>query len=82
MSMLLLLLAALPLPSPSPEWRPPSETAVVVAREEAAWKVSSRTEEGFTLESVASHPVRAGDAFAVRVRIRLDIHTKAIPELA
>ncbi len=80
--MLLLLLAALPLPSPSPEWRPPSEPVVVVAREEAAWKVSSRTEAGFTLESVASHPVRAGDAFAVRVRIRLDIHTKAIPELA
>ena len=49
---------------------------------DSAWRVTSKAEENFTLESVVSHPVRPGESFTVNLRIRLDIHTKAIPELA
>jgi hypothetical protein len=80
--MIPLLFALLSTPTLPAEWRPPSHPDVVVSRDENAWLVSSRTEAGFTLESAASHPVRPGESYALNLRIRVDIHTKAIPELA
>ena len=53
-----------------------------MSREDNAWRVSSKAEGNFTLESMVNHPVRPGESYAVNLRIRLDIHTKAIPELA
>ncbi|MEY2877996.1 MAG: hypothetical protein RLZZ15_376 [Verrucomicrobiota bacterium] len=76
------LLALASLTLSAAEWRPPSSPDVALSADEKTWLVSSKTEGAFTLESAASHPVRAGESYAVNLRIRVDIHTKAIPELA
>lgn len=49
---------------------------------EGKWRVSSPVDEEFTLESVASLPARAGDCFQIDVRVRVDLKTRAVPELA
>src|SRR5690348_12079107 len=78
----MLPLALLLLQAPSAVWRPPATTQVRVAAEpKDVWKVTAGGEE-FTLESTESHAVRAGDYFELNVRVKVDLHTRALPELA
>src|SRR5262245_35350765 len=48
----------------------------------AAWKVASRTAGEFTIDSERTLPCRPGDTFSVNINIRVDLNTKALPELA
>ncbi len=49
---------------------------------EGKWRVTSPVDEEFTLEWAASLPARAGDCFQIDVRVRVDLKTRAVPELA
>jgi hypothetical protein len=48
----------------------------------ASWRVTSAASGEFTLESQKSLPCRQGETFAVNLSIRVDLNTKALPELA
>ena len=75
---LLLLQAA-----PAVPWRPPAAPKVQIAREpKDTWKVVTAAEDEFTLDSIESYPVHPGDYFEVNLRVRVDLHTRALPELA
>ena len=64
-------------------WKPPSNPAVrMEAEERDGWKLTSSQEGEFSLFSVQEYKARPGDTFEVVVRVRVDIHTKALPELA
>jgi YetA-like protein len=63
-------------------WRPPAAPHVRIARgPEETWKVTTTDQPEFTLESEQSYPVRSGEYFEINVRIRVDLHTRALPEL-
>src|SRR3982751_6480292 len=79
----MLPLALLLLQAPSAIWRPPTTTQVRVAPEpKDVWKVTVAGDGEFTLESAESHPVHAGDYFELSVRVKVDLHTRALPERA
>src|SRR5215471_5666174 len=79
----MLPLALLLLQAPSAIWRPPATTQVRITSEpKDVWKLTVGGEGEFTLESAQSHRVRPGDYFELNVRIRVDLHTRALPELA
>ncbi|HMC11249.1 MAG TPA: hypothetical protein VKH44_08160, partial [Pirellulaceae bacterium] len=46
-----------------------------------AWKVSSKAANEFTIESEQTFACKPGDTFAVNIHIRVDLNTKALPEL-
>lgn len=46
------------------------------------WVVTSTRKEEFDLTSVEELKAQPGDVFQVNVRIRVDLHTRALPELA
>jgi len=48
----------------------------------SAWKVTSGRAGEFTLESQQSLTCQTGDTFAVNLSIRVDLNTKALPEIA
>jgi hypothetical protein len=76
------LLLALALPLAAATWRAPSAEGVRVTPDADIWKVASDAERAFTLDSELEYPARAGDTFEMRVRVRVDLHTRALPELA
>jgi hypothetical protein len=64
-------------------WRTSLSEQVQISRIEGpAWKVTSRADDEFTIESEQSLDCKPGDAFAVNIDIRVDLSTKALPELA
>lgn len=70
-------------PAAGDEWQTSQKGQVTIERAgEKAWKVTSRSSGEFTLESVQALSVPPGDAFAVNLNVRVDLHTKALPELA
>src|SRR4051812_2856479 len=77
--LVLLLLQA----TPTVIWREPVSHQVQVAREpKDTWKVTTNAESEFTLESAQAYAVRPGEYFEINVRVRIDLHTRALPELA
>lgn len=69
--------------APAATWRAPETPAVHVALEQKdTWKITSSAEDEFTLDSSQSYPVHPGDYFELNLRIRVDLHTRALPELA
>jgi hypothetical protein len=46
-----------------------------------SWKVTARKSGEFTVESRQSLPCRPGETFSICLNIRVDINTKALPEL-
>ena len=65
------------------EWLPLRNPAVsVTADGPAQWKVTSSAAAEFTLDSSVSMPAAPGEAFEITVRLRVDLTTKAAPELA
>src|SRR5579872_5856689 len=65
----------------APAWLPVADPAVRLTPEGMEWKVVSRTGDEFSIESAQQYPASSGGAFEVRVRIRGDLSTKALPEL-
>jgi len=64
-------------------WRPPATNQVRIAQESKdIVRISTGGESEFTLESSQSYSVHSGDYFEVNLRIRVDLHTRALPELA
>jgi hypothetical protein len=67
----------------SAEWLPSAGHAVKITPAGGdTWRVLSDAEDEFTLDSSTSLPVRAGEYFEVTVRLKVDLHTRALPELA
>ena len=50
--------------------------------EEGGFKVTSPSEGEFTIDSIQAYPVSGASAFAVDVRIRVDLRVRALPEIA
>jgi hypothetical protein len=63
-------------------WLAPTNPRVrLIAGPEGSWQVTSLEGDEFTLDSAQRFDARTGDTFAVSVRIRVGIDTKALPEL-
>jgi hypothetical protein len=64
------------------DWRPPADPSVRVTQDGAGvWKVTSSLSGDYTIESHQQYNAAAGDAFEISVRVRVDFHTQALPEL-
>lgn len=64
------------------QWLEPLPAGVSTVREGATWKIVHSRGGEFSLLAAGSRPAKPGDTFEVAVRIRADIHTVALPELA
>jgi hypothetical protein len=65
------------------QWRSPSNTSVrLTAAGSDTIKVAASEDGEFNLTSVQELDASAGGVFEVRVRIKLGLHTRALPELA
>lgn len=63
-------------------WLPPSNSNVQIEQQGATtWIVRSSTTGEFTLESSQRYDAKPGDAFKVNLPIRVDFHTRALPDL-
>jgi hypothetical protein len=86
-SAILVLMCALPGLASAADgdaWLPPTNPHIrLVGGPEGSgsWQVTSLEGDEFTLESAQRFEARTGDTFAVNVRIRVGIDTKALPEL-
>lgn len=79
MRVLLFLMSSLTLAG---EWLPPAAREVRIEKEdEKIWRIRSATPAEFTIDSAARYDAKPGDAFEVSMRIRVDLHTRAVPEL-
>jgi hypothetical protein len=61
-------------------WRAPA--GVTIKLSNAEYLVTSTTESGFDLVSEQELPARPGDVFEISVRIKVDLHTRSLPELS
>ncbi len=65
------------------DWRTSNPEQIKIERAEpTSWRVISHTSSEFTVESQQSLPCKPGDTFAVNLSIRVDLNTKALPEIA
>lgn len=65
------------------DWRVPSSADVRMEGDARnGWVVASAREDEFDLTSMVELKAAPGDVFEVNVRIRVDLHTRALPELA
>src|SRR5688500_5207150 len=65
----------------TPVWQPSKTAGVtVIAEPDGKAKIVSTTSE-FIVDSVASLPAKAGDAFAIELRVKVGIDMSAQPEL-
>lgn len=63
-------------------WMPPSNPGVrIIPDVSGTWRIDSSNEGEFTLESSENYKAGPGDAFELDVRIRVEVKTKALPEL-
>ncbi|MGE3821528.1 MAG: hypothetical protein AB7I30_19120, partial [Isosphaeraceae bacterium] len=63
-------------------WEPPASARVSLSKEsDGVWRVQSRDSEEFTLVAKARLKARPGETFRVGLRVRVDVNTKAMPEL-
>lgn len=68
---------------PADGWRASLPEQMQIDKVDAtSWKITSHAASEFTIESQQSLACRPGDGFAVNVNIRVDLSTKALPELA
>ena len=75
-------LVALSAPAAAPDWLPPTNRALQVRADGTnGWKITSTEPREFTLESRQSFDAKPGDAFALDLRLRTDLGTRANPEL-
>ena len=58
------------------------DRVTISAQPDQAWRVVSVAEKEFSLDSSPALRVHPGDYFEVKVRIKVDLHTRALPELA
>jgi hypothetical protein len=64
-------------------WQPPAAPGITLtpqANDEV--RVASAVEDNFELLSSQQFPAQPGDAFEISVRLKVDLHTRAYPELA
>jgi hypothetical protein len=82
-SAIVVLMGVLPGRAESTEvWRTPTNPQVrLIEGAEGSWRVTSLEGDEFTLDSAQRLDARPGDTFAVNVRIRVGIDTRALPEL-
>ncbi len=78
------LAIAQPSTTSAPEvWQIRSAPEVRIAQQgDGSWTITSLTNGEFTLESAKSYVSRPGDCFEVNLRVRVGLHTRALPELA
>jgi hypothetical protein len=78
MRLLGLCLLALSLPA---QWRTPASPSVRLTPEGKTWKINSDQDAPFLLLSEKQIPASPGETFQIDLRIKVDIHTVALPEL-
>ena len=65
------------------DWRPVSAGGVKVQSDgKSGWKILSEQDDEFDLTSKEELQARPGDTFEIKLRIQVDLHTHALPELA
>ncbi len=64
-------------------WQAPAAKGVVIdAAGTAEFRITSADDEDFDLVSRQSLAARPGDVFEISLRLKVDVHTRALPELA
>src|SRR5687768_568778 len=65
-----------------PTWRPPEQAGITAAvQPDGIWHVTSSVTGEYSIDSAQSLPAKAGDSFAVKVRVQVGIDMNALPEL-
>src|SRR5207244_1336113 len=68
--------------NPDEVWLAPTPKGIVIQQKPGGdWLVSSAIADEFTLESTQSYSARPGDAFEIKVRLKVGVYMQALPEL-
>lgn len=64
-------------------WQAPTESGLTLSEDTpTSWTITCREEREFVLRSEQVLPARSGEVFELTVRIQVDLHTRALPEIA
>jgi len=79
---LVLVLLMAPVLAAQTVWQAPGAGVSIQAASNSEQLVTSTTERAFDLISEQQLDARPGDVFEISVRIKVDLHTRALPDLA